>query len=68
MIVHDIKMHDISTGIEHIGHFLTQAGKVSRQDGGCYLVIGHAVVLTNIFCPQARGCIKMKRELYPNDR
>jgi len=34
VVIHDIKMHDIGTGLENIGHFLTQTGKIGGQDGG----------------------------------
>ena len=34
VIVHDIEMDNICTGLEDIGHFLTQTGKVGGENGG----------------------------------
>jgi hypothetical protein len=45
MVVHDIEMHDIGAGIQYISHFLSQSGKICRQDGRRDLVIGHNQVL-----------------------
>ena len=49
MVIHHIEMHDVGTGLQHIGDLLTQAGKIRRQDGGCDLVFRHVVVLIQYF-------------------
>ena len=63
MIVHDIEVHDIGAGIQYIGDFLPESGKIRRQYGRCDLVFGHVVVLTHYF-KFAR--LQSKRALYPN--
>jgi hypothetical protein len=63
MVVHDIEMHDIRSGIEYVGHFLTKPGEIRRQDGWCNLEIRHAAVLAENSCCTGK---KSKRALYLN--
>ena len=33
VVVHDVKVHYVGTGFQHIVNFLTELGKVGREDG-----------------------------------
>jgi hypothetical protein len=35
VIVHDVKVHNIGTGTDDIGDFLTEFGEVGGKDTGC---------------------------------
>jgi hypothetical protein len=76
MIIHDIEVHDARPGLQDIVNFLTQTGKIRRQDGGGYLEIRHnsrllvndaGASLLATWWPAATP-EKMNRRLYPINR